>query len=101
LISAKTVKQTLAARLRELRRAKGWSQERLAEEASMHRTYLAGIERSLRNPSLENLVKLANALGVSIAQLLEASTSPVAKSSLKRDPQSDPEKTMRRAKFKG
>jgi len=71
LVSAKAVKQALAARLRELRRAKGWSQERLAEEASMHRTYLAGIERSLRNPSLENLVKLANALGKSLSQLFE------------------------------
>ena len=35
----------------------------------MHRTYLAGIERALRNPSLENLVKLANALGVTLAEL--------------------------------
>jgi transcriptional regulator with XRE-family HTH domain len=35
----------------------------------MHRTYLAGIERSLRNSSLENLVKLANALGISLAEL--------------------------------
>jgi transcriptional regulator with XRE-family HTH domain len=37
----------------------------------MHRTYLAGIERSIRNPSLQNLVKLANALGVSIPRLFE------------------------------
>jgi transcriptional regulator with XRE-family HTH domain len=59
----------LGQRLRELRREKKWSQERLAEEASMHRTYLAGIERALRNPSLENLVKLPNALGVTLAEL--------------------------------
>ena len=55
--SAREIKQILAARLRELRHAKGWSQERLAEEADMHRTYLAGIERALRNPALENITK--------------------------------------------
>ncbi len=37
----------------------------------MHRTYLAGIERSIRNPSLENLFKLANALGVPIHRLFQ------------------------------
>lgn len=63
------VKQHLALRLRHLRREKGWSQEKLSEKANMHRTYLAGIERSLRNPSLENLVKLANALDVTLGEL--------------------------------
>ena len=38
----------------------------------MHRTYLAGIERALRNPALENLVKLANALNVTVAELFSA-----------------------------
>ena len=38
----------------------------------MHRTYLAGIERALRNPSLENLVKLANALEITVAELFTA-----------------------------
>ena len=69
MVSAVQAKRALADRLRDLRHEKGWSQERLAEEASMHRTYLAGIERALRNPSLENLVKLANALGVTVSEL--------------------------------
>lgn len=43
----------------------------MAEEADMHRTYLAGIERALRNPSLENLLKIANALGVTLAELFK------------------------------
>jgi DNA-binding XRE family transcriptional regulator len=60
LVSTAQAKRALADRLRELRREKKWSQEKLAEEADMHRTYLAGIERALRNPALENLVKLAN-----------------------------------------
>jgi transcriptional regulator with XRE-family HTH domain len=61
--------RALAARIRELRRGKGWSQERLAEAASMHRTYLAGIERGLRNPALRNLIKIAHALDVSMSEL--------------------------------
>ena len=68
-MSAAKAKRDLAHRIRNLRHQKKWSQERLAEEASMHRTYLAGIERALRNPSLENLVKLANALGVTLVEL--------------------------------
>jgi len=77
LDSAAKIKRALAERLRELRRERKWSQEKLAEAASMHRTYLAGIERALRNPSLENLVKLANALGLTMAELF---TMPEGKS---------------------
>jgi transcriptional regulator with XRE-family HTH domain len=76
LASALQTKRALADRLREFRHEKGWSQERLAEEADMHRTYLAGIERALRNPSLENLVKLADALDISLAELFSASKKP-------------------------
>ncbi len=60
----------LAAYMRSLRRRKGWSQERLAEETGLHRTYIAGIERGLRNPSLRNIVKIALALGVTPGALL-------------------------------
>ena len=72
MVSAAHAKRALADRLRELRREKAWSQERLAEEAGMHRTYLAGIERALRNPSLENLIKLANALNVTLPELFSS-----------------------------
>lgn len=58
-------------RIRILRDAKGWSQERLAEEADLHRTYVGGIERGLRNPSLRNIVKIAEALGVPTGALFE------------------------------
>jgi transcriptional regulator with XRE-family HTH domain len=78
LLDSAAVKHALALRLRQLRRAKGWSQEVLAEKAHIHRTYLAGIERSLRNPSLENLVKLANALGVSLAELFTFDEHPTS-----------------------
>jgi len=76
LVSAAKIKRALADRLRELRRERKWSQEKLAEAAAMHRTYLAGIERGLRNPSLENLVKLANALDITLAELFNADATP-------------------------
>jgi len=51
---------------------RGWSQERLAEEAGIHRVYLAGIELAQRNPSLKNLENLAKALGIPLPKLFEA-----------------------------
>jgi transcriptional regulator with XRE-family HTH domain len=53
-----------AIRVRELRGTRGLSQEKLAEEAGIHRTYLGGIELGLRNPSLRNIARIARALGV-------------------------------------
>ncbi|MGE3336020.1 MAG: helix-turn-helix domain-containing protein [Rhodospirillaceae bacterium] len=63
--------KALAQKVRQLRTKKGWSQERLAEEAGIHRVYLAGIELGQRNPSLRNLENLAHALGVSLPKLFE------------------------------
>jgi transcriptional regulator with XRE-family HTH domain len=64
--------KTLARRIKSLRSRLGWSQERLAEEAGIHRVYLAGIELGQRNPSLRNLENLAHALGVSLPKLFES-----------------------------
>lgn len=59
----------LGQRIRQLRKSKGYSQERLAEMCGVHRTYLGGIERGERNPSLENIAKIAIALDVTICEL--------------------------------
>lgn len=68
-VSVETVARALGIRIRELRRQRGWSQEYFAELAGMHRTYMWGIERGVRNPSLRHLAHIADALGVSIAEL--------------------------------
>ena len=60
----------LSKNLIALRRAKGWSQEALALESGLHRTFVAHTERCARNISLDNLEKLANALDVPPYQLL-------------------------------
>ena len=61
----------LARRLRELRFKRGWSQETLAAQAGLHRTYISGIERAERNIGLDNVEKLADAFELSVGELLE------------------------------
>lgn len=60
-------------RLRELRSARGLSQEELAESARLDRTYVSSCERGQRNVGLLNIHRLADALGVSAAELLRPS----------------------------
>jgi transcriptional regulator with XRE-family HTH domain len=59
------------AKIRSLRMAKGWSQEELANNAGLDRTYIGGIERGERNVSLKNICLLAKTLGVSIKNLFD------------------------------
>jgi transcriptional regulator with XRE-family HTH domain len=63
-------KQILAHNVRIIRKEAGLSQEELAHRAGLHRTYISSIERSERNVSLENIFAIAEALGVTPADLL-------------------------------
>ena len=65
------IRQRLARNLRRFRDAKGWSQEKFAFEANIHRTYVSDIERGTRNPTILVLEKLAAPLGVTASELLE------------------------------
>lgn len=60
-----------AQRVRTLRESQGISQEKLAEKAELHRTYIGMVERLERNPSLICIHKIANGLGVHITELFE------------------------------
>ncbi len=53
-----------------LRRSMGWSQEDLAFECGLHRTFIGHVERQCRNISLDNIDRIANALRVPIYELL-------------------------------
>ncbi len=64
------LRQAFAANLRRLRNAKGISQEDLAYEADVNRTYLSKLEKGVSYPGLEIIAKLADALGVEPAVLL-------------------------------
>jgi len=58
------IKVRFGRRLRELRRARGLSQEELAFRAGLHRTYVSSAERGERNVALINMERLTKALGV-------------------------------------
>lgn len=58
-----------AQRVRVLREKQGISQEKLAERAGLHRTYIGMVERLERNPSLICIHKIANGLGINVKEL--------------------------------
>jgi transcriptional regulator with XRE-family HTH domain len=63
------IKARFGKRVRQLRLARGWSQERLAERADISTPYLSGVERGHRNPTLVKLVKIARALDCGVGEL--------------------------------
>ena len=65
-----TARELLAHNLRRLRAEMAMSQEDLALEANLHRTFVAHVERGVRNISIDNIEKLAGALNVPVHQLL-------------------------------
>ncbi len=62
--------RALGSRVRHLREDKGWTQEVLADHAGLDRSYIAGIEAGLRNPSVKALAKVAKGLGLSISDVV-------------------------------
>ncbi len=63
------IKLKFGLRVKELRLARGLSQEKLAELSDLDRTYIPGIESGKRNVSLVVLKKIANAFNISISEL--------------------------------
>ena len=71
LMAKKDILEAFGDRVRELRKEAGWSQEEFADQCELDRTYVGGIERGERNLALRNIQKVADALGLTIAELME------------------------------
>lgn len=69
-IASQSLRSTLAENVRAYRKRHGYSQEELANQCGLHRTYIGSIEREERNVTLSTLEVLAKTLGVGVSQLL-------------------------------
>ena len=65
------IQRRLGERVRKLRGRQGWSQEDLADNCGLHRTYVGSVERGERNVTLHSLDTLAQALEVTIADIVQ------------------------------
>jgi transcriptional regulator with XRE-family HTH domain len=66
-----SIRKRVAANIRRTRDELGLSQEELAARAGLHRTYMSGVERGVRNPTIMVLEKIAKALKVKPGSLLD------------------------------
>jgi transcriptional regulator with XRE-family HTH domain len=64
------IRKQVGINVRRLRERRDLSQEELGFEAELHRTYISGVERGVRNPTVTVVAKIAKALGVTPDQLL-------------------------------
>ena len=71
MVRSADILERFGERVRELRKARGWSQEEFAHQCGLDRTYMGGIERGERNVALRNLERVAAALGISIERLMK------------------------------
>jgi transcriptional regulator with XRE-family HTH domain len=67
--------QLLSSNLKLFRTEREYSQERLADEAGLHRTYVGDLERCEQNPTLSTLEALADTFGIQIGELLLPTTT--------------------------
>ena len=73
-----SARHRISYNLKRLRTAQGLSQEKTAELADFHRTYVSQLERRVTNISIDGLERLANALGVDVVELLRPTLSAAA-----------------------
>jgi len=62
----------LGARIRDMRKSQGLSQEQLAEVSGLHHTYIGAVERGERNISIKSLLKITDALKISMGEVFES-----------------------------
>jgi transcriptional regulator with XRE-family HTH domain len=70
-MNEKSILELFGNQLRDIRTKKGFSQEGLALECGLDRSYVGGVERGERNISLINIIRLAEALNVKPTELLK------------------------------
>lgn len=68
--------ELVGSRIREYRKGKGLSQEELAHRAELHTAHLGRIERGEKNPTLESIEKIVNALGITFEELFSFEDIP-------------------------
>jgi len=69
-VQSRPASMRFGAVIRQMRESRGWSQEHLAGQAGLNRSYMGEIERSAAMPSLASAEKLAQALGVALSALI-------------------------------
>lgn len=65
------IRRRVGRNIKKEREARGWSQEELADRAGLHRTYVSGVERGVRNPTVTVLERMALALSLKIGQITD------------------------------
>ena len=65
------VRRRVGLNLKTIRKERGLSQDELAYQCGLHRTYISGIERGIRNPTVLKLEEIAKALDIPASKLLE------------------------------
>lgn len=70
-VTLPALKLALSTNIKRLRKEQGISQEKLALKANIDRSYMSELERQIANPSIEALLKIANALEVATSELLK------------------------------
>ncbi|HEY9793516.1 MAG TPA: helix-turn-helix transcriptional regulator [Candidatus Obscuribacterales bacterium] len=66
-----TFQAAFAETVRALRHTKKYSQEEFAERSGLHRTYISDIERGVRNIAFSNIVRISEALDISLSKLMQ------------------------------
>jgi len=64
-----TLQQALGGRIRQLKKQRAWSQEKLAEKAKLHWTYVGQVERGERNLTLQSIETISRAFHLKISEL--------------------------------
>ncbi len=76
-VPAMTAEEDLARNIRVLRQARGWSQERLADEAAVNRGHVSDLENAKYSARLDRIARIARAFGVAVHVLLDPATASI------------------------